>query len=114
MPECNTVNTPGYGPELFDEQPEEKQLGSRNIKLYQAIVGSLLYFAQFTRYDICYAVNQLTRSCSKPSMAHMTAAKHLLRYLKGLPDLAITYKKGQFTVNGYTDAAITVERYHLS
>ena len=44
MPECNTVNTPGYGPELFDEQPEEKQLGSRNIKLYQAIVGSLLYF----------------------------------------------------------------------
>ena len=35
----------------------------------------------------------------------MTAAKHRLRYLKGLSDLAITYKKGQFTINGYTDAS---------
>ena len=104
MLECNTVNTLGYGPELSNEQPEEKLSGARGIKLCQVIVGSLLYFAQVTRYDICYAVHQLTRACSKPPTAHMTAAKHLLRYLKGLPDLVITCKKGQFTINGYTDA----------
>ncbi len=105
MLDCNSVHTPGYGPELSEEQPEEKLLGSQGVKLYQAIVGSVLYLAQVTRYDICYAVNQLTRACSKPSTIHMTAAKHLLRYLKGSPDLAIIYKKGQFAMHGYTDAS---------
>ena len=99
-----TGNTPGYGPELSNERPKNL-LRARDIKRYQAIVGSLFYLAQVTRYDICCAVNQPTRARSTPSTAHMTAAKHLLRCLKGLPDLAITYKKGQFTINGYTDAS---------
>ena len=34
-------------------------------------------------------------------MIHKTAAKHLLRYLKGSPDLSIIYKKGQFTIHTY-------------
>ena len=42
---------------------------------------------------------------SKPSMIHMTAAKHLLRYLKGSPDLAIICKKEQFAMHGYADAS---------
>ena len=75
---------------------------ARDIKHYQAIVGSLLYLARVTRYDVCYAVNQHTRACRKPSTARKTAAKHPLRYLKGFPDLAITYKKGKFTINGCT------------
>lgn len=54
---------------------------------------------------MCYSVNQLTRSCSKPAQAHMTAAKHALRYLKGHPDLPITFKKGQFQLHGFTDAS---------
>ena len=84
---------PGYGPELSNEKSEEKLLSARGIKLYQAIVGSLLYLAKATRYGICYTVHQLLCMCSKPSTAHVTAAKHMPRYLKGLPDLAITYKK---------------------
>ena len=62
MPECNTVNTPGYGPELSNEQLEETLVGARDIELYQAIVGSLLYIAQVTRYRTCHATNQLTRA----------------------------------------------------
>ena len=52
MLECNTVNTPGYGPELSNEQSEENLLRARDIKLYQAIVASLLYLPQITRFDI--------------------------------------------------------------
>ena len=104
MLDCNSVHTPGYGPELSEEQPEDNLLGAQGVKLYQAIVGSVLYLSQVTRYDICYAVNQLTRASSKPAMIHMTAAKHLLRYLKGSPDLAMMYKKGQVAIHGYTDA----------
>jgi len=35
----------------------------------------------------------------------MTAAKRLLSYLKGALDLAITYRKGNFGLTGYTDAS---------
>ena len=101
MQDCNSVHTPGYGPELSEEQPKGKLLGAQGVKFYQAIMVSVLYLAQVTRYDICYAVNQLTRASSKPAMIHMTAAKHLLRYLKGSPDLSIICKKGQFTIHTY-------------
>ena len=104
MQDCNSVHTPGYGPELSEEQPKVKLLGAQGVKFYQAIMGSVLYLAQVTRYDICYAVNQLTRASSKPAMIIMTAAKHLLRYLKGSPELVIIYKKGQFAIHGYTNA----------
>ena len=67
-------------------------------------MGSVLYFAQVTRYDICHAVNQLTRACSKPAVIPLTAVEHLLRYLKRHPDLVIVYKRGQFRMTGYTDA----------
>ena len=101
----DVAHTPGYGQELLSEQPEDKLLGAQGIKLYQSITGSLLYFAQCTRYDLCYAVNQLTRACNRPAEVHMTAAKHVLRYLRGTPDLPITYRKGQLRLVSYTDAS---------
>ena len=67
--------------------------GWQGIKLYQSITGSLLYLAQCTRYDLCYAVNQLTRACNRPAD------------LRGTPDLQITYRKGQLRLVSYTDAS---------
>ncbi|CAN0544938.1 unnamed protein product [Laminaria digitata] len=40
---------------------------------------------------------------SKPSKAHMAAAKHLLRYLAGMVDYAITYKQGGFKLTAFSD-----------
>ena len=105
MQNTNAAHTPGYGPELSAEQPEDKLLGAEATKLYQSITGSLLYLAQCTRYDLCYAVNQLTKACSTPAEIHMTAAKHALRYLRGTTDPPIVYKRGQFRVVSYTDAS---------
>ena len=59
---------------------------------------------QVTRYDIGYAVNQLARAMSKPSKAHMAAAKHLLRYLAGATNFVITYKRGGFKLTPFSDA----------
>ena len=73
MQAANAAHTPGYGPELSTKQPEDKLLGAEATKLYQPITVSLLYLAQYTRYDLCYAVNQLTRACSKPAEIHTTA-----------------------------------------
>ena len=104
MQDANAAHTPGYGPELSAEQPEDKLLGTEATKLYQFITGSLLYLAQCARYHLCYMVNQLMRACSKPAEIHMTAAKHALRYLRGTTDLPIVYKRGQFRMVSYTDA----------
>ena len=57
--------------------------------MFQQIVGSLQYAVSGTPPDIAYAVNNFYSS--DPSEAHLTAAKRILRYLKGTMDLAIIY-----------------------
>ena len=63
-----------------------------------------MYLAQVTRYDILFSVNHLARAMSKPSNAHMGAAKHVLRYLAGTISFDITYKKGFFSLTAFSDA----------
>ena len=105
MSECNPVYSPGTDPELSVTQPDETLLYSEEIKFYQAIVGSVMCLGTCSRSDIIYAVNQLTRAKSKPARVHITAAKHLLRYLKGIPDLRIEYTTGNFRLKEYCDAS---------
>ena len=70
MDGCNKVNTP-VGPEFSTLVQQSEQLDAERTKRFQAIVGSVTYLAQVTR----------SRAMTKPSKAHMAAAKHLLRYL---------------------------------
>ena len=71
-----------------------------------------MYLAQGTRYEIRYACSQLARALSKPSKVHMGAAKHLLRYLAGTKDFAITYKRGKFTLAvSYTHLTLPTTPY---
>ena len=60
---------------------------------YQNMVGSMLYLASRTRPDISYAVSELSRFVSAPGQNHMTAAKHLLRYLKGTKEMGLKYSR---------------------
>ena len=72
---------------------------------YQSMVGSLLYAATATRPDIAHAVGVVSKFNSKPTEAHLTAVKRILRYLKGTVSLALKYGKtndGQLI--GYSDA----------
>ena len=74
-------------------------------RLFQQIIGSLQYAVSCTRPDIAYAVNNVARYSSDPSEAHLTAAKRILRYLKGTIDLAITYVRTyDDQLIGYSDA----------
>ena len=59
-----------------------------NPVTYQSIVGSLLYAAIATRPDISHAVGVVSKFCSKPTEAHLTAVKRILRYLKGTLNFA--------------------------
>ena len=65
----------------------------------------ILYLAQCTRFDLSYAALQLSKACSNPAQVNMTAAKHVLRYLRGNPVLPIVYKRGQFRLAAFTDSS---------
>ena len=76
---CNPAYTPGVGPELSLDQPEENLLDEEGKRRYQSITGAAIYLAQACRCDILYTVNQLARAMSKPSKAHMGVTKNILR-----------------------------------
>ena len=96
--ECKPTNTPAYGTELSNQQPDETLLDEEENKRYQGIVGCLMYVSQVLRYGIMIAVGQLASPMAKPSKIHMVAAKHTLRYLAGTTDFSITYKRADFKV----------------
>jgi len=52
-----------------------------------------MYAAVATRPDIAFPVNKLASFTANPTMCHWTAAKHVLRYLKGTKNIGITYSK---------------------
>ncbi|KAK6151791.1 hypothetical protein DH2020_014426 [Rehmannia glutinosa] len=71
---------------------------------YRALIGSLLYLTA-SRPDITFAVGVCARFQSAPKESHMTAAKRILRYLKGCQEVGLWYpKEGGFKLIGYSDS----------
>jgi hypothetical protein len=52
------------------------------IKVYQSLVGGLLYLCRMTAPHLLFACKELTRSFANPSTADMAAAEHLLVYAR--------------------------------
>ena len=103
MEGCNPTYTPGVGPKRSLKQPEEKLLNKKKRR-HQAITDAVMYFAQVSRYDILYVINQLERAIYKPTKDRMGEVKHLLCYLAGHADISITYKKGRFRLVAFLEA----------
>ena len=80
----------------------DHQTSKTEIRFYQFIIEFLMYAMVQTRPDIVYAVSVLSRFSTNPNHTHMTAAKHVLRYLKGTLYLSITYDEGNSLLD-YTD-----------
>jgi hypothetical protein len=57
---------------------------------FQRLVGSLIYLAVCTRPDIAYVAMALGQYNASPTRTHLLAAKAVLRYLAGTPDLTLT------------------------
>ena len=83
-----------------------------SIKNFPSVVGSLLWLNLQTRPDITQALNQLTRHVSDPCAGHITAVKHLLRFLNGTRNLGITYSNsGNSIPQIYSDATWASDIY---
>lgn len=58
---------------------------------YSEIIGSLHFASQGSRIDITYATSHLSKFSRNPRHSHISGVKRVLKYLRGAPDLRITY-----------------------
>jgi hypothetical protein len=101
MTGCKTCATPA------DTQSKLSSSGEpvSDPTLYRSLVGALQYLT-FTRPDITYAVQQVCLHMHDPREPHLAAAKRILRYLQGTPDLGLFIDRASSptTLTIYTDA----------
>ena len=103
MLQCKPVATPVDTSQKL--QKGEGDDASVSKTQFQSAVGSLLYLSGWTRPDIAFAVSNVARFTSNPTMQHWTAVKRILRYVKGTVDYGIQYRKGNEQLSGYSDAS---------
>jgi len=86
---------------------EEEEDGQIDCKLYQAIVGSLMYIELTTRPDIPFTAAALSWYNSRHFARRLTSGQRVLRYLKVTNDYRPRYNSsatGPNTLSGYTDS----------
>lgn len=102
MGNCNQLSTPGKGPELSLEHPEEKLLDAAEEQRYQVITGSLMHLAQVIRYDVLYTTwlrgwrSHQKLMWLRRSICFDTSARPRTS--------TITYKRSGFKVTAFSDA----------
>ena len=81
--------------------------GEMNVdqKLYQQMVGCLIYISYALRSDMTFGVAKLAQFTSSPTEAHMQAAKHMMRYLAGTADYKLVLGGGPTQLVAYTDSS---------
>ena len=112
MQDCNPCSTPlPPAPLLHSMSPKTEQEKEEMRKVpYINVVGSLMYLAVATRPDIAHAVGVISQFNANPGSAHWSAAKRILRYLKGTPKYALRLglttpqTTPQIGIKAYSDA----------
>ena len=101
MLECKAMATPmDCNLKLLDDDSSELVDATH----YRQIIGSLMYLTN-TRPNICFDVNTLSQYLVQPRWVHLVAAKHVMRYLKGIIDLGLYYDGSHdYRLYGYTDS----------
>ena len=61
-------------------------------RLYQSMLGSLMYVAIGTQPDIMYAIHYLSQHSIAPREPHLNAMKHVYCYLIGTQDLGLVFR----------------------
>ncbi|KAK8957861.1 hypothetical protein KSP39_PZI000571 [Platanthera zijinensis] len=78
---------------------------------YPSAIGSIMYAMLCTRPDVAYPISTTSRFQANPGLAHWTAVKNILKYLKRTKDSFLIYGGDQeLVVSGYTDASFQTDR----
>lgn len=92
MDNSNPVSSPMVGSVRLASATDEDAAACFEFP-YREIVGCLNHAAINTRPDISHAVSQLAQHASRYGLVHITAAKHLLRFVKGTIDRGLVFRK---------------------
>lgn len=106
MEHSNSVSTPLLNSTRLPT-PSAEDAAAHTEFPYREIVGCLNHAAVNTRPDISHAVSQLAQHSSCYGASHVTAAKHLLRYIKGTLERGLLFKNTSIdsrTLCGFADA----------
>ena len=103
MQDCKPVSTPiSAGVKLGKDEDSEKMDDS----MYRSLIGSLLYLTAI-RPDILFIVSFLSKFMHSSRDTRLTAAKRVLRYIKGTSKFGIFFPtSAEVTMNliGYSDS----------
>lgn len=95
MAECKPVSTPIAEKMEFKRAdcPADNSADQADMRHYdyRGLVGSLNYLATTSRPDISFVAHTLSSYLNNPGFNHWTAAKHVLRYLRGTADYQLTF-----------------------
>ncbi|GBN59582.1 Retrovirus-related Pol polyprotein from transposon TNT 1-94 [Araneus ventricosus] len=107
MQDAKTVKTPlDPSVKLTKEMCPKTEAEKAEMSLYpyRSLIGSLMYLAICTRPDICHTVSYLSQFNENAGMPHWTAAKRVLKYLKGTKNRGLTFRPTKKPLVGYADA----------
>jgi hypothetical protein len=85
-----------WTPMVNTKWDEERSQVLEDPKLFQSIVGQLLYLNMCSRGDITFVVNVLSRYMKEPRFNHLNLAKRVVKYLKTTRDLEMKFTGEQF------------------
>lgn len=103
MSESKPVSRPMDVNVKLTKQENEITSEEKNLP-YTKLMGALMYLAVATRPDIAHAVSALEQLNLCYGQTHWTAAKRVLRYLKGTMDLGLIFQRSGKKLTGYIDA----------
>ena len=99
----------------IDENPEPKEENDpEEVRIYQHLIGQLMYTMMGTRPDIAHAVGLLSRFSSNPSEFHVQCVRRVFGYLSYSSEATLTYlmhpNDNPNVIRGYTDADYAGEK----
>jgi len=104
MIDCNIASNPSETNAKLDECSNEEKVEPTEFK---QIVGSLRYICNSRPY-ICFVVSIISKFMNDPRKSHLTAAKRILRYVKGTLKFGLLFptanKEGEAELEGYFDS----------
>lgn len=101
MADCKMRSTP-----LIPKKKEEEEEDGNLIDptLYRSLVGGLMYLSA-TRPDLMFSASYLSRYLKEPKSKHLTETKKVLRYIKGILGVGLTYAAPRAAkLIGYSDS----------
>ena len=90
---------------VYEKLEEPCSCTKEDYDLFNKMIGELQHLSNHTRPDITFAVNHLAKFLQNPGPQHVTAARHVWKYIKGTIETGLVFqKKRNLKLEVYSDS----------